>query len=149
MVNASGNNANINVGSGTSSITTTGNNNTFTLNQGNANINASGSENQIRFGSGILKDTVAFYMDGNDLKIGYTGDSSSLFTVKGDGNSNPSVTSFTLNDGEYLSNADVNLLIQQMSAYAANHQGVEFTSLNDVKNSPDLMNMVNSSWHHA
>jgi hypothetical protein len=140
---------NINAGTGSSSITATGNNDTIAIGQGTGTVSASGSNETIRFGSGILKDTVAFYLDGNNLKIGFAGDSNSEYTIYNQGDANPSVANMTLSDGEYLTNVDVNLLIQQMSSYAADHQGIAFTSLNDVKNSPDLMNIISNSWHAA
>jgi hypothetical protein len=40
----------------------------------------------------------------------------------------------------------VNLIIQNMSNYASSN-GIALTSLNDVKNNADLMNIVATAWH--
>jgi len=51
-----------------------------------------------------------------------------------------------LSDGTYISNTDVNQLIQTMTAYASGN-GIQLTSVSDVKNNQDLMNLVAGSWH--
>lgn len=44
--------------------------------------------------------------------------------------------------------ADVNLIIQQMSSFGAVDHGVSLTGIADSENSPALLNLVVSSWHH-
>lgn len=56
------------------------------------------------------------------------------------------VEKLQLSDGTYISNTDVNQLIQTMTAYAASN-GIQLTSVTDVRNNQDLMTMVANSWH--
>lgn len=50
-------------------------------------------------------------------------------------------------DGNYITNNDINLIIQNMAAYAENNT-VEFTGIESVKNNADLMNLVSTAWHN-
>lgn len=61
--------------------------------------------------------------------------------ILGQANNNTAVEKLQLSDGTYISNTDVNQLIQTMTAYASNH-GIHMTSVIDVKNNADLMNLV-------
>jgi hypothetical protein len=51
-----------------------------------------------------------------------------------------------LNNGYYLTDANINQVIQDMTAYATNNS-ISLTSLNDVKNDANLMAIVNGAWH--
>ena len=66
--------------------------------------------------------------------------------VLGQANSANSVEKVQLSDGTYLSNTDINQLIQTMTAYAQANS-IELSSVNDVKNNQELMNLVTTAWH--
>ncbi|MDD5007346.1 MAG: hypothetical protein PHC68_02960, partial [Syntrophorhabdaceae bacterium] len=51
-----------------------------------------------------------------------------------------------LSNDLFLTDSDINLLIQQMTAYA-NSNGISLTTVDDVKNNQELMGMVVSAWH--
>lgn len=86
-------------------------------------------------------------LDGNDLIIDYgTALGEDSITVKNQELENNTVERIQLSDGKYLSNEDINKIIQNMTSYAANN-GIEFTNIESVKNNEDLMNLVASSWH--
>lgn len=51
-----------------------------------------------------------------------------------------------LGNGLFLTNNDINLVIQQVNAFASS-QGIVLTNVNDVKNNADLMNIVTNAWH--
>jgi hypothetical protein len=51
-----------------------------------------------------------------------------------------------LSDGTYISNTDINNIIQSMTSYATT-KGIQITSISDVKNNTDLMSIVASAWH--
>jgi hypothetical protein len=59
-----------------------------------------------------------------------------------------SIERFELADGSYLTDADVNQLIQQMAAFAVD-EGIAMNSLDDVRNNQDLMTLVANAWHSA
>lgn len=47
---------------------------------------------------------------------------------------------------EFLSNFDVENLIQNMISFA-DENGIDLTNQNEIKNNNELMNIVSSSWH--
>lgn len=103
---------------------------------------------RVLFGNSVEKNNVVFFMDVNgNLQIGYT-NSSDVITVAGQTNADSAIDRFQLSDGSYLTQANVTQLVQDMTTWATN-QGVTISSLDDVKNSPDLINIVNTSWHAA
>ena len=108
-----------------------------------------GSDDTIMLGDDISKDTIAIYKDNEDLIIDY-GDNlgTDRITVLNQCGTDSSkyVERVQLNDGSYLSNSDINALIQNMTAYAANND-IQISSINDVKNNADLMNLVATAWH--
>ncbi|HEY9868967.1 MAG TPA: calcium-binding protein, partial [Candidatus Obscuribacterales bacterium] len=78
--------------------------------------------------------------------VGYGG--SDTATVVNQAASSNAIERFELDNGSYLTAADVNSIIQQMAAYAADHSA-SFTSLNDVQTNQDLMAIIASSWRPA
>lgn len=108
-----------------------------------------GSDDTILLGDDISKDTIAIYKDNEDLIIDYGDDlGTDRITVLNQCGTDSSkyVERVQLNDGSYLSNSDINALIQNMTAYAANND-IQISSINDVKNNTDLMNLVAAAWH--
>jgi Ca2+-binding RTX toxin-like protein len=106
----------------------------------------SNDEDIIRFGDGIHKEDVALLSRWGSLQIGYgLGDQvdvlPSVFGQTG-------IERIELADGSYLTDADVNQLIQQMAAFAVD-EGIAMNSLNDVRNNQELMTLVANSWHTA
>lgn len=87
-------------------------------------------------------------MSGTDLIIDYGSTiGQDKIVVLGQTNSANAVERIQLSDGTYISNTDVNQLIQTMTAYATAHS-IQMTSVNDVKNNADLMNLVAGTWHN-
>lgn len=106
-----------------------------------------GIEDIIQFDNSVESSNIAIFKDGNDLIIDYgnsLGEDSII--VKNQEFENNTVERIQLSDGKYLSNEDINKIIQNMTSYAANN-GIEFTNIESVKNNEDLMNLVASSWH--
>jgi Ca2+-binding RTX toxin-like protein len=109
--------------------------------------NTAGNTDTLSFDSSVIKANIAMFMSGNDLQIGYKGDTTDQTTVVGQQTSTGSVERFQLSDGSFLTNADVNSVIQAMSSYAVSH-GASFTSLSDVENNSGLLSLVSSAWHY-
>ena len=86
-------------------------------------------------------------MSGTNLVVDYGSTiGTDKIVVLGQTNSATAVEKLQLSDGTYISNTDVNQLIQTMTAYATNNN-IQLTSVSDVKNNQDLMTMVANSWH--
>ena len=110
------------------------------------NDSTSGNLDTVRFNNTVNKSNVAFFMLNGNLQMGYVGNSADLITVQGQNTASGSVERFQASDGTYMTNADVNTVIQSMTTYATNN-GISLTSLNDVKNNTGLMNIVAAGWH--
>lgn len=119
----------------------------FSDGSGNDTINdESGDDDVIKFDLSVDKTNIAIFKDGNDLIIDYGMTAGQDFsTIKNQYLENNSIERIELSNGEYLSDGDINKIIQNMTAYAANN-GIEFTNIESVKNNDDLMNLVASEW---
>ncbi len=120
----------------------------FSSGDGNDTVtDDAGIDDVIRFDNSVESSNIAIFKDGNDLIIDYgTALGEDSITVKNQELENNTVERIQLSDGKYLSNEDINKIIQNMTSYAANN-GIEFTNIESVKNNEDLMNLVASSWH--
>ena len=110
------------------------------------NDSTTGNLDTVSFNNTVTKSNVAFFMLNGNLQMGYVGNSADLITVQGQNTASGSVERFQASDGTFMTNADVNAVIQNMASYATTH-GVSFTSLNDVKNNTGLMSLVAAGWH--
>ena len=128
-------------------------NDTFLFNKGDGIDTVreyAGEQDVVKLGDQVNKTNIAIYKDiNNNLIIDY-GENAGVeqITVLNQFGSDKSklVERFELNDGSYLTDADINALIQNMTAYA-NNNAIEFTGIESVKNNADLMNLVASAWH--
>jgi hypothetical protein len=59
---------------------------------------------------------------------------------------NNAIEKFTLSDGNYLTSANIDVIIQSMNAYAVDH-GISISSIDSVRNDQNLMNIVAAGWH--
>ncbi|PZM78830.1 MAG: hypothetical protein DKT66_23305 [Candidatus Melainabacteria bacterium] len=134
--------------SGSNSLSGAGGNDTYNFGVGGGTDTVSdsgGTLDKVSFDNSLDKDDIAFFMSGNDLQMGYLGNSDQV-TVQSQNVSGNKVERFQLSDGKYLTDSEVNTMIQSMASYAAAHS-IGFTSLSDVKSSSDLMNIISNSWH--
>ncbi|HBG49568.1 MAG TPA: hypothetical protein DDW90_08735 [Cyanobacteria bacterium UBA9971] len=103
----------------------------------------------IELGNSVNKNNVAFFVNASgNFSIDY-GNSTGVdkATVNNWNNKANQIEKIQLNDGTYLTNADINTIIQNMTAYAT-EQSLTLTSVSDVKNNSELMNLyVTNSWH--
>ena len=123
---------------------------TYVYNYGDGNdsiINGYGL-NYLELGEGFTNDNVILFLDSqNDsLQIGFL-NSDNVIEIDRK-NRNAYMDKITLSDGNYLDNNQINQIIQNISAYASDN-GIDISSIEDVKNNPDLMNMISSSWMAA
>lgn len=120
----------------------------FSLGAGIDTITDSGADastsDKILFGSDVLQQTVALFQSGQNFVIGYG--NTDTVTITNQAASDNGVERVELGNGLFLTNNDINLVIQQVNAFASS-QGIVLTNVNDVKNNADLMNIVTSAWH--
>jgi len=109
-------------------------------------VDSSGTDTAI-FSNTVIQNQVAIFKTAaGDLQIGFADSTSDLLTVQDFGTTGHQVEKFLLSNGNYLTNADVNSVIQAMSSYAVSN-GVSFTSLSDVESNSNLMGIINAAWH--
>lgn len=127
-------------------IDSAGSNDTYLFHKGDGQdtINDAGGADIIQFGSNVSKNNIALFMDGSDLVLSYG--NNDTITIQNQDASNNQIETIKLADNTYLSNTDVNTLIQTMTSYATNNN-ISITNINDVRNNQDLMAMVANSWH--
>jgi len=119
----------------------------FNIADGNDTISDSAGTDTVSFASSVSKNNIGIFMSGTDLVVDYGSTiGQDKIVVLGQTNSATAVEKIQLSDGTYISNTDVNQLIQTMTAYATANS-IQMTSVADVKNNQDLMTMVASSWH--
>jgi Ca2+-binding RTX toxin-like protein len=109
--------------------------------------NTVGNLDVIRFDNSITKNNIAFFLSGNNLQIGYRGSVTDQINVLSQQSASGAIERFLLSDGSFLTNANVNNVIQAMSNYAIT-QSISFNSLNDVENNANLLSLINAAWHH-
>ncbi len=132
-----------------------GGNDTFIYNLGDGNDTiynyGSNDSDTIQFGDTVALENIAFFTDSSGNLIIDYGEQSGNNTIKinNQNSSSYAIESFEAKDAtgttHLLTNEDINKLIQDMSAYAAEN-GITISSVQDVKDNPDLMNLVNSAW---
>ncbi|HQM82718.1 MAG TPA: calcium-binding protein [Syntrophorhabdaceae bacterium] len=120
----------------------------FSLNGGTDTVTDTGSDastlDKVLFNSDVMEATVALFKNGQNLYVGYG--STDQVNITNQFSADAGVERLELNNGLFLTNDDVNLVIQQMTAFAADHQ-ISMTSLADVRANQDLMNIIANSWH--
>lgn len=109
---------------------------------------SSGKNDKILFNNDVEKENIAIFQSGNNLIIDYgSAHGEDVITIISQNTKENSVERIELSDGNYITNYDINLIIQNMTAYAQNN-AIEFTGIESVKNNADLMNLVSSAWHN-
>jgi trimeric autotransporter adhesin len=124
---------------------------TYVFNQGDGSdtikdIGNATDMDTIKFGAGITTSDIAFYMNGSNLSIEYG--ATDKVTINSQSNSSYAIERFELSDGSYLTNTDINQLIQNITSYATAN-GISINNVDAVRANNDLMNIVASSWHQA
>ena len=100
----------------------------------------------VTLGSSVSKDNIALFMSYGDLYLGYS--ETDVIKINNQSDDKDKVERFELADGSYLTDSDINQLIQDMSAYAVS-EGIALTSLDDVRAQTELMMMIAERWQAA
>jgi trimeric autotransporter adhesin len=104
-----------------------------------------GTADKLVFGAGLVKTSVAFYLNGDDLEIGYAGNTADTLSITNQNLADNAIDRFELASGSFMTSARMNTLIADMSAYATANS-VSMTSVADVKGNAGLMALINAAW---
>ena len=115
----------------------------FSLLDGMDALKDDGGTDLAQFDSTVSGSNVAFYKDGNNLFVKY--DDSSMITVENQFVTVNSIEKFQLNTGEFLTNAEINTIIQNMGAYT----GGAISSIDQIWGNTELMaqQYETITWH--
>ncbi|MDR0762496.1 MAG: hypothetical protein LBF13_05565, partial [Campylobacteraceae bacterium] len=116
----------------------------FNIGDGKDTIYDTSGYDTIRFGDGISREDIGFFASGSSFKLYYGEDDS--IKIDYQNLSFNTVERVELNDGSYLTNQDIELIIQEINAYAED-KGIHITSNDDIRDNKELMQIVNSYWH--
>lgn len=117
----------------------------FRLGDGVDNITDEAGSDTVAFGIDVSTDGFAVVKTGSTLQIGYGANDQITLENYSDSTTGNRIESITLSDGSYMTDADINQLIQEMSAYAVS-EGISLDSLADVRQNEELMTMVAGGW---
>ncbi|GAB6069162.1 hypothetical protein JCM30760_02590 [Thiomicrorhabdus hydrogeniphila] len=115
----------------------------FTKGDGIDLIRDTGGFDTIQFGEGVGKEDISFFMQNARLYLQYS-DTDSV-TIAGQSKDDNQIERIELNDGSYMTNADIDLIVQQMSAFAS-EKGIWKPDNNDIRNNEQMMQIVTSGW---
>lgn len=117
----------------------------FWAGSGNDTITApTGGWNQINFETGVNTSNIIIAPDSQDnIYISYDSNPADQITIK----SGTWINRIQTADGSYMSGNGLNLLMQEMAAYATQHNE-PLNSIADAKADPNLLAMITAAWHH-
>lgn len=118
----------------------------FNLGDGSDIIFDVSGNDSIIFGNEVTPAGLALFKRGTTLQVGYGIDDQITLFAYSDSEIGNRIETFTLADGSYLTDADVNQLIQQMAAFAVD-EGIAMNSVDDVRKNQELMTLVAGAWH--
>jgi len=99
----------------------------------------------IKFKEGISKENLTFMFNGNNLSIRY-GDKDSITVNNYTGNVAYQIEKIELEGGNFITNSQINKIIQDINAYAKDN-GITAISHDTIRNNQDMMNLVMSGWN--
>lgn len=107
----------------------------------------------IVFDKGIKKEDIKFSLNlGTQLTIQY-GINDKIVASFGHKNaiqgSDTTLEKIQLADGSFVTNADINKILQDVTAFTASHKGVDISNYTQATSNKDLVALVANSWHSA
>ncbi|MDR1285147.1 MAG: hypothetical protein LBJ88_02985, partial [Campylobacteraceae bacterium] len=116
----------------------------FNIGDGKDSVYDTGGDDIIKFGDGITKDDISFFKKGSTLNVSY-GNSDNI-SISYQTLSSNKIERFELDNGNYITSNDIELIIQNINAYAKDN-GIKITSNDDIRNNDNLMQIVSSGWN--
>ena len=120
----------------------------FNTGDGSDTVTDESGRDSILFGDEVSVDSIALYRNGDTLQIGYGTDDQITLANYSDSETGNRIENITMTDGSSMTAADINQIIQEMSAFAVS-EGISIDSLDDVRNNEDLQTIVASHWQAA
>jgi Ca2+-binding RTX toxin-like protein len=119
----------------------------FGLGAGEDYVSDSAGTDTLLFDNSATASNILFFQDvSGNLQVGYTNSNSDWVTIQNQGNAANAIEQFTLSNGEFMTAAEVDTLLNEMDAYAAAHN-INLANLNDVRNDANLVAMIQDGWH--
>lgn len=118
----------------------------FDVGFGLDSITDSSGTDIIQFGAGPSKSDVAIFKSGTNLIL-KTGVGDQV-TLTNQTTAGYVIEKVQLSDNSYLTSADINMVIQQMTSFATDN-GIAFSNVDDVRNNQGLMNIITAAWRQA
>ena len=116
----------------------------FSKANGNDSITDSAGNDLIKFDSSVNKNNIAVFKDDDDnlyIDYGSTLGTETITTLN-----NSTIEKVLLDDGTFLTNSDIDIIVQNMTTYATDNS-IELNDINDVKNNSDFINIIAAEWH--
>jgi VCBS repeat-containing protein len=126
-------------------------NDTYLFNKGDGidQVSEYYGSDTILFNNTIKENNISFRVDNQDLKISYgETDEVSINKYFDTSTSKYEIERVELANGNYLTNNDIDQLIQDINSYADNN-GIDISSHDNIKANEQLMNIISSSWNRA
>ncbi|MFA6946284.1 MAG: calcium-binding protein, partial [Pedobacter sp.] len=104
----------------------------------------------IKLGNAVNKNKVAFFKNTSGIFSLDYGNSTGIdkVAVNSWNTTANQIEKVQLNDGTFITNTEINTIIQNMTSYATSHS-IALTSVEDVKNNSEIMSLyMNNSWHN-
>ncbi|MEI7475553.1 MAG: RTX toxin, partial [bacterium] len=135
-------------GAGNDTIIDTAGNDTYLFNIGDKVDTLTDSAGNDTIKLGVNKTNVALFIDNSgNLSIDYgTAAGIDKVVITNWTTAANEVEKVQLNDNTYVTNTQINQVIQDMATYAANNS-ISCNTVEEVKNNSQLMTIVSSSWH--
>ncbi len=102
-----------------------------------------GGNDTVVLGEGIEKEDVSFLIKRGDLHLQYSPEDS--LVVKNQNNDNARIEKIVLSDGNYLNHEDIDLVVQQINAYAK-EKDMHRIDNETIRKNEELMQIVQSGW---
>lgn len=100
----------------------------------------------IKFTGEVTKEDLSFYMDWDDLIVQYS-DTDSI-TVKYQDSNRSKIERIELADGSYLTNSDIDIIVQNINAYATDN-GIFNMTNTMIQGTEEMMNIFTSAWQQT
>jgi len=101
----------------------------------------------LQFGDGITKEDISFVMSrhGNlDIQYG----NKEVVTIHNQNNTKMQIERLELSDGSYLTSTDIDLLIQQLTAYSKDN-GASMKNNHHIRDNETIMQIINTAWNSS
>jgi len=97
----------------------------------------------VKFGEGVAKEDISFYMKYGNLYLQYN--DNDTVKINNQDDNDTKIEKLELSDGSFLTNDDINLVVQQLNAYASD-KGMWSYNNDKIRNDQEMMSIVSSAW---